>query len=195
MDFGLLNLPSIFGVGALIAFGLSERVFQILAYSQPRSAQTEKLSLAWLQIAYFGSILFSLFDGLKFHWTAASSSFSYLSYLGIPLVLIGIIARCAARWSLAENFSGRVQTFSAHRLITTGIYRWVQHPAYFAYFCLILGFPICLGSIGGLALAVVCGVPAVLYRIHVEEAALETWFGEEYREYQRRTPRLLPRVW
>ena len=32
-------------------------------------------------------------------------------------------------------------------------------------------------------------------KIRIEEAALERWFPEEYRRYQARTCRLIPRCW
>jgi protein-S-isoprenylcysteine O-methyltransferase Ste14 len=36
---------------------------------------------------------------------------------------------------------------------------------------------------------------ALLYRIHVEEFALEDAFGEQYAEYRKTTKRLIPWVW
>jgi protein-S-isoprenylcysteine O-methyltransferase Ste14 len=47
----------------------------------------------------------------------------------------------------------------------------------------------------GLFLIVVPPMAALLYRIHVEEAALTAAFGDEYVEYSQTTKRLLPGVY
>jgi protein-S-isoprenylcysteine O-methyltransferase Ste14 len=47
----------------------------------------------------------------------------------------------------------------------------------------------------GLALIVMPPFAALLYRIHVEEAALTGAFGGEYVEYSRTTKRLIPGVY
>jgi len=52
------------------------------------------------------------------------------------------------------------------------------------------------GTLGWLSLAVML-VPttlALLYRIHVEEAALNEAFGEEYAAYSQVTRRLIPGI-
>jgi protein-S-isoprenylcysteine O-methyltransferase Ste14 len=47
----------------------------------------------------------------------------------------------------------------------------------------------------GLAIIVLLPMAALLYRIHVEEAALTGAFGAEYMEYSRRTKRLIPGIY
>jgi protein-S-isoprenylcysteine O-methyltransferase Ste14 len=49
--------------------------------------------------------------------------------------------------------------------------------------------------VAGFAWAILAGMPALLYRIRVEEAALETWFPGEYPQYQRTSYRLVPGLW
>jgi protein-S-isoprenylcysteine O-methyltransferase Ste14 len=38
-------------------------------------------------------------------------------------------------------------------------------------------------------------LPAIVRRIHVEEAELERVLGDAYRRYERTTVRLVPRLW
>jgi protein-S-isoprenylcysteine O-methyltransferase Ste14 len=56
----------------------------------------------------------------------------------------------------------------------------------------ILGFGLALTN--GLSLAIMLVLPGLAYafRMRVEEAALREAFGEEYRDYMRRTKRLIP---
>ncbi len=48
-----------------------------------------------------------------------------------------------------------------------------------------------------LSLAIAVGLPliALLYRIHIEEAALVSGIGPEYQEYQQHTKKLIPGIW
>jgi protein-S-isoprenylcysteine O-methyltransferase Ste14 len=195
MDVGSLHPPGRLALAALVLWALSERLFHLCGMSQPNSPAAEKRSLYWLQASYFGAICYGALDALLLRWTTLPPRLHAWAYLGLPPVMAGVVIRAAARWSLGRHFSGNVQTTPQHQLVTSGLYRWLQHPAYLAYLCLLVGFPLSFGSLGGLAVAVVSGVPALAYRMRIEEAHLARWFGEDYQRYRRRTARLLPRVW
>jgi protein-S-isoprenylcysteine O-methyltransferase Ste14 len=188
--------PFLVGFVGLLVWHLMERlIHQVLRLRQPKSPARERLSW-YLCLAFaYGAIVFSLFDAIRFHWTLLSIGLSPIQYAGIPLVVAGIIVRAVSRVTLGRQFSGHVQTTEHHQLVTSGIYRTIRHPAYLGYLCLMLGFPLCFGSVGGLAIAVVAGAPSLLYRTRVEEASLRKWFGDEYDRYMHQTWRLLPLVW
>jgi len=187
--------PFLIGVVALVFWGLAERLLHIFGFRQPKASHKETLSSYWLALSYYGAVVFSLLDAMKFHWTTISRSLSSVCYAGIPFLVVGIAVRIVARVTLGKQFSGHVQTTESHRLITSGIYSPIRHPAYLGYLCLLIGFPVCFGSIAGFGCAVVSGIPALIYRIRVEETALLRWFGEEYQRYQERTRRLVPLLW
>jgi len=187
--------PFLIGFVALVFWGLTERLLHIFRFRQPKSPQKERSSFYWLILSYYGAIVFSLLDAVKLHWTTISRNLSSVCHVGIPFLVVGVVVRIVARVTLGKQFSGHVQTTESHTLITSGIYRLVRHPAYLGYSCLLIGFPVCFGSIGGFACAVASGIPALIYRIQVEETALLRWFGEEYQQYQERTDRLVPFLW
>lgn len=189
------DIPVMIAVVALVLWLLSEQLLQLCGLHQPKSPQREKSSMLWLGLSYYGAVIFPFFDATVFHWTRLGPSLSTARYLGVPLLLAGICIRVVSRWRLGKQFSGHVQTTENHRLITSGVYAWVRHPAYSGYICLLIGFPICFGSLAGIACAIFVAVPAVLYRMRIEEVALTQWFGEEYREYMNRTHRLIPFLW
>jgi protein-S-isoprenylcysteine O-methyltransferase Ste14 len=195
MDLSWLHAPGLIAVAALLLWALSERLFQWFGMSQPNSPEAEKASLYWLQVSYFGSVVFAALDATVLRWTTLPPKLMRWTYLGLPLVAAGITMRMAARCLLGKHFSGNVQTTCGHELVTSGLYRHLQHPAYLGYLFLLSGFPLSFGSLGGLAFALLSGVPALIYRIRVEEACMATWFGDDYKRYHRRTPRLLPGVW
>jgi protein-S-isoprenylcysteine O-methyltransferase Ste14 len=78
-------------------------------------------------------------------------------------------------------------------LITSGIRARVRHPIYLGHLCEVLGW--CIGTglvpLYGLAAFAVATGAAML---HIEDRELEQRFGEQYREYKRAVPAVLPRI-
>jgi protein-S-isoprenylcysteine O-methyltransferase Ste14 len=113
-------------------------------------------------------------------------------YVGIVLMLSGIVFRQWAIWVLGRFFSTRVRIVSDHRIVMEGPYRFLRHPSYTGMLMILLGLGLAsrtwLGTIIILALfSLVIG-----YRMNVEENALKAEFGEEYLKYARKTKRLIP---
>jgi protein-S-isoprenylcysteine O-methyltransferase Ste14 len=76
--------------------------------------------------------------------------------------------------------------------VTHGPYRWVRHPLYSLGFVLA----ICITLLTGLWwMAVTMALPLaiLLWRTPTEEARLIETFGDDYRQYMKRTGRFLPR--
>jgi len=190
-----LETPVLIGLVAFVFWSLSERLLHIFRLCQPKAPQKEKLSFYWCAFSYYGSVIFSLLDAIGFRLTTISPGLSSVRYVGIPFLVVGIVVRIVSRLTLGKQFSAYVQTTQSHRLITSGIYSVIQHPLYLAYACLIIGFSVCFGSIAGFVCAIVSGIPALFYRIRLEEIALLQWFGQEYQQYQKKTNRLIPFLW
>jgi protein-S-isoprenylcysteine O-methyltransferase Ste14 len=148
-----------------------------------------------LSLSWYGAVIFSFSDAVLFRWSTIDPALSVVQFVGVPFVALGLIARVVARLALGKEFSPVVQTTDSHKLVTAGIYGVIRHPAYLGTLCLLIGFPFCFGSIIGLGIAFLIGVPVLTYRIQVEEQALRAWFGEEYKEYSRKTKKLIPYLW
>ncbi|MFC1693719.1 methyltransferase family protein [Candidatus Latescibacterota bacterium] len=192
----LSHTPVLIGVIALVIWNLTERLLHnIFRLRQPKSSQKERLSSYLCGLSWYSAVIFSLLDATGFHWTTISPSLSSICYAGIPFLVVGIAVRLVSRFTLGKQFSSHVQTTESHRLITSGIYSAIRHPAYLGYLCLLIGFPICFGSIAGFVCAFAAGIPALIYRIWIEEIALLQWFGVEYQQYQKITSRLIPLLW
>lgn len=113
-----------------------------------------------------------------------------------PFCVLFLAAALALRWTavltLGRSFSANVAIRSTQTLHKTGLYRFVRHPSYTGL--LLIFVAIGLRTLNGAALVIVL-VPilaAMLYRIHIEEAALRGAFGTEYTNYSRTTKRLIP---
>ena len=79
------------------------------------------------------------------------------------------------------------------KLITAGLHGRVRHPIYLAHFLMLTAWAIGAGSVATLALWIF-GVLTGAVMIVLEDRELERRFGDEYREYKRRVPALLPRL-
>jgi protein-S-isoprenylcysteine O-methyltransferase len=115
-----------------------------------------------------------------------------LQYLGLLLIPAGIFVRSWAILKLGRYFSRVVEIETTHRLITSGPYRWLRHPAYTGMLIVDLGFGLAIGTWPGALLMLVLPSVATLYRIRVEEKILLQAFGDEYRSYMQHTWRLFP---
>ena len=78
------------------------------------------------------------------------------------------------------------------RLLQEGIYGVVRHPRYLSAGVGVVANAL-LSNYAGLYLFMLCVVPVGYLMVVMEERELIERFGEEYREYQRKVPGLIPR--
>ncbi len=127
-----------------------------------------------------------------------------LAWAAVPLpaalrwtgVGLGLVAGLLLVWmfrTLGRNLTDTVVTRKEHTLVTTGPYRWVRHPFYTSAGMLVFAnslaaanwFFFVMGSAMFLLLAI---------RTRKEEENLIARFGDDYRNYLRRTGRFVPRL-
>lgn len=114
-------------------------------------------------------------------------------FAGMTLLVVGIVCRLWAVRSLGEFYSHRVRTVTEHRIIQSGPYRIIRHPAYLGMIVAHTGVLIYFFNWVTMCIFLFLFVPAILLRISIEERLL---FGiEGYPEYARNRKRLIPRIW
>jgi protein-S-isoprenylcysteine O-methyltransferase Ste14 len=79
------------------------------------------------------------------------------------------------------------------RLVTDGIRSRVRHPVYLAHLCEMIAWSLGTGLAVGWALTAFAMVTGAVM-IRMEDAELEQRFGQEYRDYERNVPALLPKL-
>lgn len=115
-------------------------------------------------------------------------------WLGVAL---GGLVVPAAWWvlsSLGSNVSETVLTKEDHRLVTRGPYRWIRHPLYTTGIGLLVSIGLMAANWFILSLSLVALLAARTVVVPKEEEALVARFGDEYRDYARRTGAMLPRL-
>lgn len=111
---------------------------------------------------------------------------------GLVLIVGGLLVRWSAMRTLGSLFTCVVEIQAHHRLVETGLYRWVRHPGYLGQCLVFIGIGLGLANaLSVLGLLVPISV-AFVNRIGVEERALQQRFGEAYEAYRRRSWRLIP---
>ena len=143
-------------------------------------------------------ITLSTFLSLTIAFLFASSGIASLPsgafYLGIGLMIVGILLR---QWSIAvlgRYFSRTVGVQEDQVVVDRGPYRLVRHPAYTGSLLTIVGLGFVLQSWGAVLVLIAFFGVAFGYRIHVEEEVLTSKLGDEYVAYAKKTKRLIPYV-
>ncbi len=123
------------------------------------------------------------------------SHFAVIQYIGLTLIYIGMFFRVAVILTLRKYFTVSVTIKQDHKLKTSGFYKIVRHPSYFASFISFFGFGVSLNN--WISLAIVTGfvLTAFAIRIRIEEKLLIEHFGSDYLNYMKQTKRLIPFIY
>lgn len=114
-------------------------------------------------------------------------------FAGLTCFLVGLLIRWTAIIQLGRFFTVNVAIAEDHRLITTGLYRYVRHPSYTGSLLVFFGLGLCMLNYYALAAVFLPICAAFLWRIRIEEQSLRGAFGARYDDYARGTGALLPR--
>jgi protein-S-isoprenylcysteine O-methyltransferase Ste14 len=125
----------------------------------------------------------------KFSW-----GFPLVSYFGFLLFFFGMVLRWVGILTLKRQWSVVVAVSDGHKLVDTGIYKFIRHPVYAAVLLELLGFGLAVSNWISILILLIPNAASLSYRIFVEEKALERHFGNDYIEYERRTKRLIPGI-
>ena len=134
---------------------------------------------------------------------AISGQPSFADYAFSPVrAWFGAVALAAAlvlfrvtHKQLGRNWSISLETRDQHKLVTGGLYGYVRHPMYSSFILSAVAQLLLLqnwiaGPIGLVAIGIL-----FFLRVPREEQVMIETFGDEYRDYMRRTARIVPWVY
>jgi protein-S-isoprenylcysteine O-methyltransferase len=130
--------------------------------------------------------------------TVSASMFGkacWLKAAGVIVLVAGLGIRWTAIFTLGNSFSANVVVKESQRICNTWLYRFLRHPSYLGLLLVFLAAGLHSRNWISLGVVLVPTAAALLYRIHVEEAALREAFVEEYAAYCKSTKRLIPGVY
>ncbi|WP_368646423.1 isoprenylcysteine carboxylmethyltransferase family protein [Alkalibacterium putridalgicola] len=165
-------------------------VFFILnrkTYKENKEKKSKLIILFCILIGIFGPLVVdpSVIEALLL-------PFRGWKYFSIPLILAGIIIRFSAIRQLGTAFSVNIGVLKESKLKRDGLYSLVRHPSYLGEIIIFLGVSVAFFHPVGSFFAFVFPTAAFIYRIQMEEKVLIASFGEEYRQYQKRTKKVIP---
>ena len=169
---------------------LRERRRGLVQRGQPMADRV--LVIAFL-VAYAGSLIFTVKDVFKYHLLPVPGL--WVSSAGMGLVVVGwlVISLVFRENSFAAPVVKHQQK-RGHKVVDTGVYRFVRHPMYAGIFLLNVGMALWLESYAG-AIAALVPIGILAARIVYEERFLQANLAG-YGDYAERVRwRLVPFVW
>lgn len=121
-----------------------------------------------------------------------------MSWVGIAILVSGLIFMIGGWYSLGEFFSTDAEVMENHTVRDTGLLALVMHPAYSGIIQSLLGASLATTSIFCVLFTVFMVAPLWLRRAKYEEKMLIEALGEPYRAYaenmgwRRLVPRFIP---
>ena len=151
-----------------------------------------KFSFAYL-ITVIVSITITVFIAMRY---AVPISYNpVVQYVGLALIITGIILRLFVMFSLGPFFTVDVTIRQNHKLIKDGFYKYLRHPSYSASLLSFIGFGLCLNNWASLLVITAAMLTAFINRIKTEEKILIEQFGQEYIAYKKATYALIPFIY
>jgi protein-S-isoprenylcysteine O-methyltransferase Ste14 len=119
----------------------------------------------------------------------------YVIWFGLALIILGLVIRWIAIYTLRKYFTVDVAIFKNHQVIKSGFYKSIRHPAYAGSLISFFGLGWALGNWVSFIIIFFPILFAFIRRINIEEKALVSSVGEKYKEYMKETKRLIPKIY
>ena len=112
--------------------------------------------------------------------------------LGVGVMVLGLAIRLWSMQTLGRFYTRTLTVSQGQEIVQDGPYRLIRHPGYLGTLLVWTGLPATQAN--WIAACVVILFMGIAYgsRIKAEEAMLAGQFGEQYRQYMKRTWRLVP---
>jgi protein-S-isoprenylcysteine O-methyltransferase len=134
-------------------------------------------------------------------FTSATSTFGRIHHwnilfgFGFTLVMIGLAIRVHAISTLRQHFTYSVEKIQNHKIIQSGLYRYIRHPGYLGQLLIFNGISISLSNWLSVLLMLIPVLMGYFYRMSIEEKFMSENMGDEYEAYKASTKRLIPMIY
>ena len=185
---------------ALIVLFVIHRGYYVGRHSKPESETIKRREegmastlAGLLSLIGFVAIIAHVADPAWMSWADLPFP-AWLRWTGVAITLLGFVLLQWSQNTLGKNWSDRPRLLKEQSLVTSGPYRYIRHPIYTA-FLLILGSTFFISANWMIGLTwISMAVLEIASRIAYEESLMIESFGDQYREYMKRTGRLFPKV-
>jgi protein-S-isoprenylcysteine O-methyltransferase Ste14 len=115
--------------------------------------------------------------------------------IGMALFVIGLMIRIHSILTLKQFFTYSVAKVENHKIIETGLYKFIRHPGYLGQLFIFIGISTSISNWLSILLMMIPVTLGYLYRINIEERFMLEQLGEDYLSYQGRTKRIIPMIY
>jgi protein-S-isoprenylcysteine O-methyltransferase Ste14 len=160
-----------------------------------RNVRESKLRLALMGVSGLGANLLTLLWIVNPAWLSWSRLPlpDWLRWVGVVIGAIAVWLGYLAHRTLGTNYTATLKRMQGQRFVVQSVYRWVRHPMYTSFFSVLAAdFLLTANWLIGL-LGMIYSL-VIVERVVCEERILIESFGDEYRQYMRRTGRFFPRL-
>jgi protein-S-isoprenylcysteine O-methyltransferase Ste14 len=180
---GRALLPTIFAI--VFTLWMAVEYYYESPFFQSGVVEPSQLWKGLFALFFYPFVGYCVADHVWTRWTQMGPLSPYVNVLGIAVFLVGSALRF-------ETLATLLRT-SDKRLVRSGFFRYARHPRYLATLIQMLAVPLVFSSWSGLLLALAIGLPLLLVEIRYEEARLLVRFPDDFPNYQKAVPVLLPR--
>jgi protein-S-isoprenylcysteine O-methyltransferase Ste14 len=117
--------------------------------------------------------------------------YNIIRYIGLAVYLIFSWIQVWSFKTLGDNYSQDIMIKKKHELITKGPFKILRHPQYFCQILVDIGGAMATLSyvLSGFALI---EIPIYIMRASVEDKLLAKYFGDEFRQYKKKSGFFFP---
>jgi len=123
---------------------------------------------------------------------AFKEQYAICRYIGLAIYIIFSWVQVVSFKELGNNYAQDVVILKEHKLIETGIYKYIRHPQYLSQFLSDLGAGIALLSYIIIPLVILVELPLFIMRAFLEEKILLKHFKENFIAYKKKSKFMIP---
>jgi protein-S-isoprenylcysteine O-methyltransferase Ste14 len=189
-----MDLKIIIIIAVSYSYGFFEVLMNLRQRNKSKVVTTgDKSSLWWL----YGLITVDYALSFSIGATKVGRIYYWNTFFAISmaLVVIGLMIRIHSIRTLNQYFTYSVAKVENHKIIETGLYKFIRHPGYLGQLIIFIGLSTSLSNWLSVLVMMIPVTLGYLHRIKVEEGFMLEQLGEAYLNYQERTKRLIPMIY
>lgn len=172
-----------------LAFAVAERVYE-RRFSHRAVRGIRKMEWSFAAFHTLHVVVFAA-TAAEYFWLERSINWA-VTGIGLALFVVSVVVRLTAIRALGQFWSLHLEIRDEHPLVTTGIYRYMRHPAYSAIMLEIISIPLVGNAYVTLVVALCLYAPLLLVRWVREEQEMVRKFGQQYEQYRKEVPAFFP---
>ncbi len=146
--------------------------------------------LLWTVIIF---IFFFHYNSINWVWKLSILDITPVKIAAILLLSAAFLLNILFTRSVGQSIRDAYKESEEPKLITTGIFAIIRHPAYLAFFALAIGCFLLIPNLIALGLMIYTIVVVYLHTLEEEEKLL-TVYGDAYRQYMAKVGRYFPKL-